>query len=112
MKYAIVISVAKTKFRPIVFKEDLRKNMLEARIIGYDGIEFAVRESKDIKAGVKKFLDYLESLVIDILKAFPPGKLPPTSEVTQRSKEEIEVVLKGLLVKGGKSIYTIAWPPS
>lgn len=64
------------------------------------------------KPGVEKFLDYLESLVNDIMEAFPVGKLPPIEEVTQRSKEELEAVLKGPLVKGGKNIYTIAWPPN
>lgn len=67
MKYAIVISVAKTKFGPIVFKEDLRKNMLKARTIGYDGIEFAVRESKDIKVGeIKKILEDNNLIVLTL----------------------------------------------
>lgn len=64
------------------------------------------------KPGVEKFLDYLEKLVKDIIAAFPPGKLPPTEEVTQRPKEEIDKLLKGPLAEGGKSIYTLGWPPA
>ncbi|HHY46517.1 MAG TPA: creatininase family protein [Firmicutes bacterium] len=59
--------------------------------------------------GVEAFLDYLEKLVNDILAKFPAGELPPIGELTQRSREEIEAVIKGPL-KGGRSIYTIAYP--
>ena len=56
-------------------------------------------------------LDYIENLVNDIMKAFPPGKVPPASKVTQRfTQEEVDQLLKGPL-NGGKHIYTIAWPP-
>jgi creatinine amidohydrolase len=66
--------------------------------------------SKKAKKGVEAFLDYLVTLHNDILKKFPPGKLPPLKEVTQRNKEEIEALLKGPLVKGGKSIYSLGYP--
>jgi creatinine amidohydrolase len=46
----------------------------------------------------------------DIRKVFPPGKLPPIEEVTTRPKDEIEAVLKGPLVPGGRSIYSLHWP--
>lgn len=53
-------------------------------------------------------LDYLEKLVNDIMAKYPAGKLPKTSDVTQRfTDEELEPLLKGPL-KGGKHIYTIA----
>jgi len=45
------------------------------------------------------------------MERFPPGKLPPVNEMTQRSAEEIEAVIKGPLAKGGRSIYTLAYPP-
>jgi creatinine amidohydrolase len=46
----------------------------------------------------------------DIRDTFPPGKLPPIQEVTARPKEEIEALLKGPLVPGGRSIYSLQWP--
>lgn len=62
------------------------------------------------KPGLTALLDYLETLVKDILKKYPPGVLPPIQAVTQRPKEEIEAVLKGPF-QGGRHIYTIAYPP-
>ncbi|NPV70567.1 MAG: creatininase family protein [Firmicutes bacterium] len=63
------------------------------------------------KPGVEALLDYMERLVNDIMKTFPPGKVPPASKVTQRfSQEEVDQFLKGPL-NGGKHLYTIAWPP-
>lgn len=62
------------------------------------------------KKGVEALLDYMVKLHDDILEKFPTGKLPPLNEITQRSKEEIEAVLKGPLKKGGKSIYTLGYP--
>jgi creatinine amidohydrolase/Fe(II)-dependent formamide hydrolase-like protein len=60
--------------------------------------------------GVEALLDYIEKLVTDILKTFPPGQLPPIDLVTERDREELEVILKGP-AKGGKSIYSLGWPP-
>ena len=59
--------------------------------------------------GVRAFLDYLERLVRDIGATFPPGTLPPTNEITERSEEELAEILKGPR-KGGKSIYSLGWP--
>ena len=67
-------------------------------------------DASKAKPGVVALLDYIEKLCNDILKAFPPGKLPPTEEVTQRRKEDIEAVIRGPLQKGGRSIYTLAYP--
>lgn len=52
MKYGVVISVSKTKFGPIVFKENLKENMLKAASMGYDGVELAIRlpELLDLKS--------------------------------------------------------------
>jgi creatinine amidohydrolase len=52
----------------------------------------------------------MEKLVTDILKVFPPGQLPPMDLVTERDREELEVILKGP-ARGGKSIYSLGWPP-
>jgi len=62
------------------------------------------------KAGVEALLDYLVQLHDDIRSRFPPGILPPMEDMTQRPREEIEPVIKGPL-KGGRSIYTICYPP-
>jgi creatinine amidohydrolase/Fe(II)-dependent formamide hydrolase-like protein len=61
--------------------------------------------------GLNAILDYLEKLVVDILSTYPPGKLPPIEKITQRSPEEIEALLKGPSKKGGKHLYTVAYPP-
>lgn len=61
--------------------------------------------------GVSAVLDYMEKLVNDIMAMYPAGKLPPVDKVTQRSKEEIEALLKGPFEKGGKHLYTVAYPP-
>ncbi|MFZ5590558.1 MAG: 3-dehydro-scyllo-inosose hydrolase [Bacillota bacterium] len=62
--------------------------------------------------GIEKFLDYLTKLVNDIMEKFPPGQLPPIEDVTQRPREEVEAVLKGPLAPGGRSIYSLRWPPA
>ncbi len=64
--------------------------------------------SKAFKA-IENVCDYLVKLHDDILEKFPVGKLPPTELMTQRNKEEVEAILKGP-TKGGKHLYTIAWP--
>jgi len=48
MKYGIVISVSKTKFGPVVFREDLKNNILLASKIGYDAIELAVKNPGEV----------------------------------------------------------------
>lgn len=45
----------------------------------------------------------------DIRAKFPPGVLPEAKYMTQRDKEEIELLLKGP-DNGGRHLYTIAWP--
>jgi hypothetical protein len=76
---------------------------------GVVGKASAAKAEKAIP-GVIALLDYMVKLHDDIKKTFPPGKLPPTEEVTNRPKEEIEAVLKGPLVPGGRSIYSLHWP--
>lgn len=48
MKFALVISVSKTKFGPVVFRGNLIENIKKAKNLGYDGVEFAIRETNKI----------------------------------------------------------------
>lgn len=68
-------------------------------------------DAKKAIPGIEKFLDYMVKLHDDILKRFPAGVLPPANELTQRPKEEVEAALKGPL-KGGRSIYSLHYPPA
>ena len=61
-------------------------------------------------AGANDLMDYMCKLIGDIMTVFPAGVLPPVEKVTMRSKEEVEEYVKGPL-NGGKSIYTLAYPP-
>jgi len=61
--------------------------------------------------GIHAVLDYLERLINDIMAKYPAGMLPPTDKITQRSKEEIDALLKGPIAEGGTHIYTVAYPP-
>ena len=67
-------------------------------------------DAEKAKEGVEALLDYMVRLHDDILSNFPPGVLPPIEQMTQRPKEEIEPLIKGPL-RGGRSIYTIQYPP-
>ena len=68
-------------------------------------------KAEKAKEGLINLLDYMVELINDVMERFPPGKLPPIKEITQRSEEEVEAVIKGPLAEGGRSIYTIAYPP-
>ncbi len=70
----------------------------------------SLASAKKAKEGLNELLNFLARLHDDILSNYPPGKLPPADKMSQRSKEEIDDVLKGPL-KGGKHIYTIQYPP-
>ena len=48
MKYSIVISESKTKFGPIVFRENLKENIKKVSELGYNGVELAIRNPKSI----------------------------------------------------------------
>ena len=84
----------------------LEVNIYPEGVIGKPSLAHIGKAEK----GLKALLDYMVELHDDILEAFPPGELPPMDKVSQRSPEEIEAVLKGPL-KGGRHIYTIAYPP-
>jgi creatinine amidohydrolase len=88
--------------------------------IGGGGVEFAIypegvlgkpslaKAEKAFKA-IETYMDYVVKLHNDILEKFPPGKLPEAKYMTQRDKEEIDALLRGV-DKGGKHIYTVAYP--
>ena len=63
------------------------------------------------KPGLHAILDYLVRLVEDIMAKYPAGKLPPTERLSQRSADDIEALLRGPLVPGGKHLYTFGYPP-
>jgi len=67
-------------------------------------------KAEKAKQGLAALLDYIVDLHDAILEKFPPGELPPIEQVTQRGREEIEDILRGPL-KGGRHIYTLAYPP-
>jgi creatinine amidohydrolase len=58
---------------------------------------------------IENVLNYMVKLHDDIMAKFPAGQLPETKLMTQRSKEEIESILRGP-TKGGRHLYTLAWP--
>lgn len=68
-------------------------------------------EAQKARPGIEACLDYLVKLHDDILKTFPVGKLPPTELFTMRDKDEVDALLKGPFKKGGKHLYTVAYPP-
>jgi creatinine amidohydrolase len=68
-------------------------------------------KAEKAKEGVDALLDYILLLHNEILKKFPPGKLPPVKDLTQRPDEDIAAVIRGPLKKNGRSIYTLAYPP-
>lgn len=76
---------------------------------GCVGMSTLADAKKAIK-GIEELLDYIVKLHNDILEKFPPGVLPPSDEITEMSKKELDELIKGPL-KGGKSIYSICYPP-
>ena len=66
-------------------------------------------DAEKAKPGIEAFMDHMVKLHDHVLAKFPAGELPPIDEITGRKKEDIEAVVKGPL-KGGRSIYTLAYP--
>lgn len=97
--------------RPINWYSQVGAGPIEVKayIEGVVGRSSIARAEKAV-GGVPQLLDYLERLVTDVHKAFPPGKLPPVEMVTERDPKELQAVLKGPR-KGGKSIYSLGYPP-
>jgi sugar phosphate isomerase/epimerase len=67
MKYSIVISASKTSFGPIVFREGLKKNIMKANKLGYDGVELAVKNPEliDLK-GLKKIIEKTGMVIVAV----------------------------------------------
>ena len=65
MKFGVVISVSKTKFGPVVFKENLTDNIKKAAKLGYDGVELAIRDPEAINVG--EVLSLLDKYKIEVL---------------------------------------------
>ncbi len=98
--------------RPIPFWQHLGASTIEV-IATPEGVvgSAILADVEKAKPGLNAIMDYIEKLVNDIMEKYPAGKLPPTEKITQRTKEEIEALLKGPLVKGGRHLYTVAYPP-
>ena len=97
--------------RPIAWYGQVGCSVIEVVATPEGVVGKATRATADkAKAGLEALFDYMEKLINDILEKFPPGKLPPLEMVSQRlSEKDLDDLLKGPL-KGGKHIYTIAWP--
>jgi creatinine amidohydrolase len=98
--------------RPIPFWQHMGASAIEV-IATPEGVVGSAKLADVEKArpGLNAIMDYLEKLVNDIMEMYPPCKLPPTDKITQRTKEEIEALLRGPLVDGGRHLYTVAYPP-
>ncbi len=59
------------------------------------------------KRPLAAILRYLTLLIDDILKAFPPSKVPPVEEVTLRTAEEMEAYLREPMSEGWKPVYAL-----
>ena len=49
MKKSIVVSIQPTRFSALAFKEDFKKSIKKVADLGFDGVELAVRNPKDLK---------------------------------------------------------------
>lgn len=98
--------------RPIPFWQHLGGSAIEV-IVTPEGVvgSATLADVEKAKPGLNAIMDYMEKLVVDIMEMYPAGKLPPTDRITQRTQEEIEALLKGPLEKGGRHLYTVAYPP-
>ncbi len=74
-----------------------------------EGVVGKARDGAAYKARrpIAAILKYLTLWADDILTAFPPGKLPPTEEVTLRTSQEIEPYLREPLSPGWRPVYSI-----
>lgn len=62
-------------------------------------------EARRAKRPILAACEYLTYCVDEILGSFPPGTVPPTEEVTHRTKEEMEAFLKEPGSEGWRSVY-------
>ncbi len=98
--------------RPIPFWQHMGASAIEV-VATPEGVvgSATLADVEKAKPGLNAIMDYLEKLVNDIMEMYPAGQLPPTDKITQRTKEEIDALLKGPLEDGGRHLYTIAYPP-
>ena len=64
------------------------------------------------REGVAALLDYMVTLVNDIMERFPAGQLPPMDEISIRPKEQLEAVCKKPFEEGWRPIYSLTYPPA
>ena len=84
--------------------------------VGLETLEFPdgvlgspkLADANKVREALEFYMDYVVKLHDDILRIYPPGKLP--ENMSQRPKEEIEALLKGPYAKGGTHLFTVAWP--
>jgi len=97
--------------RPIPFWQHVGASTIEV-VATPEGVVgcATLADPKKAMPGVNAMLDYLEKLVNDIMTKYPAGVLPPAEKLSMRPPEEIEALLKGPF-KGGRHIYTVAYPP-
>ena len=95
---------------PIPFWQQIGASALEV-VSTPEGVvgNAKLADPEKAKPGLVAIMDYLEKLVSDILKAYPPGKLPPLRAMSMRDEALIESVIKGPL-NGGTHIYTLGYP--
>jgi creatinine amidohydrolase len=72
-------------------------------VVGNPTLATAAKAKRPIAA----ILSYLTLTIKEILKAFPPGTVPPVEEVTLRSSEEMMPYLKEPGSPGWKSVYAL-----
>lgn len=64
MKKAIVISVLKTKFSASIFGDDLEKSIKKMAELGYEGIELAIRDPKQVN--VQKIIKLTDLCALEV----------------------------------------------
>ena len=98
--------------RPIPFWQHVGACAIEA-IATPEGVvgTATLADPEKAKPGLNAIMNYMEKLVNDIMEMYPAGVLPPADKLSQRSKEEIEALLKGPSSPGGKHLYTVGYPP-
>ena len=69
-------------------------------------------DAKKAMKGVEALLDYMVTLVQDVLERFPAGELPPMDQISLRSPEQLEAVCKKPFTEGWRSIYSLTYPPA
>jgi creatinine amidohydrolase len=108
----LVTSTVQVQLQPPILWQHLGASAIEV-IATPEGVvgSATLADVEKARPGLNAIMDYLEKLVVDIMDMYPPGKLPATDKITQRTREEIEALLTGPLEEGGRHLYTVAYPP-